>query len=258
MLCKICSGKTEKRFEAVILNKHVGSYFQCPNCQFLQIGNPTWLEEAYKESINSCDTGILARNIHLRELASVIIYYFFNHSSQFLDYAGGYGIFTRLMRDAGFDYYWSDKYSQNILAKNFEYNSDLEIELLTAFEVLEHLEDPLQDLNSMLSISKNLLFSTELLPSTPPAPDQWWYYGTEHGQHISFYTKHTLRYLANYYGLNYYNFRNLHLFTEKRISKSTFYIITHFYNKLGLFKNLQKKITSRTQSDMDYINSLSK
>lgn len=258
MLCKICSNKAEKRFEAVILGKYTGSYYQCPNCQFLQIDNPIWLEEAYNESINSCDTGILARNIWHRELASIIIYYFFNHSGQFVDYAGGYGIFTRLMRDIGFDYYWSDKYTENILAKGFEYKDNIRIELQTAFEVLEHLENPLQDLNSMLSVTRNLLFSTELLPTPLPAPDQWWYYGTEHGQHISFYTKRTLRYIADNYGLNYYNFRTLHLFTDKPINKNKFYLFTRFYKNLSLFKYLQKNMKSRTMSDLYYINSLSK
>ncbi len=38
----------------------------------------------------------------------------------FLDYAGGYGVFTRLMRDIGFDFYWHDPYTQNLFANGFE------------------------------------------------------------------------------------------------------------------------------------------
>ena len=51
MYCKICSNKTEKQFESSILGKYKGEYFQCQNCQFLQVANPAWIEEAYKEAI---------------------------------------------------------------------------------------------------------------------------------------------------------------------------------------------------------------
>jgi hypothetical protein len=258
MFCKICSNNTKKLFDAVILHKYTGSYFQCPNCQFLQIENPAWLEEAYADAINSCDTGILARNIHLRELASIIIYYFFNHSGMFVDYAGGYGVFTRLMRDIGFDYYWCDKYAENLLAKGFEYDNGTGVELVTAFEVFEHLENPLNDLEKMLTISRNVLFSTERLATPPPAPSDWWYYGLDHGQHISFYTTKTLQHIADHYGLCYYNFRWLHLFTEKRINKGLFYIIMRNYNRLRLYTHLQKKMTSKVPSDFNYMVSLTK
>lgn len=254
MYCKICSTKAEKRFESSILAKHKGEYFQCPNCQFLQIANPSWLEEAYKEAINLCDTGILARNNRLNELATIIIYYFFDRSGAFVDYAGGYGIFTRLMRDIGFDYYWCDKYSQNILAQGFEYNSHQKIELLTAFEVLEHLEDPYHDLDQMAAISRNLLFSTELLPSPLPSPDQWWYYGIEHGQHISFYTEDTLKYIANHYELTYYNICGLHLFTEKPIEQQAHRLISECSNMLNLMKRIRKRIKLRSKSDEYQIN----
>lgn len=256
MHCKICSDKAEKRFESRILGKYEGVYFQCPKCQLLQISNPFWLEEAYKEAINVCDTGILARNNRFSELVSIIIYYFFDRSGTFVDYAGGYGIFTRLMRDLGFDFYWCDKYTQNILAKGFEYNEHNKIELLTAFEVLEHLEDPFQDFDRMTSISRNLLFSTELLPSPLPSPDQWWYYGIEHGQHISFYTEETLHFIANHYGLTYYNFCGLHLFTEKPIEQNTHRLISECYKGLNLIKQISKRIKLRSQSGVSQINHL--
>lgn len=254
MHCIICSNKTEKRFESRILGKYEGVYFQCPKCHFLQVSNPSWLEEAYTEAINLCDTGILARNNRLSELTALIIYYFFDPAGTFVDYAGGYGIFTRLMRDVGFDYYWCDKYSQNILAKGFEYKDYQKIELLTAFEVLEHLENPLQDLDQMTSISRNLLFSTELLPSPLPSPDQWWYYGVEHGQHISFYTENTLKYIAHHYGLTYYNICGLHLFTEKPIEQQADRLVSECYNMLNLMKRIRKKIKLRSKNNVSQIN----
>jgi len=38
-----------------------------------------------------------------------------NPDGIFLDYAAGYGLFVRLMRDAGYNFRWSDLYCQNLL-----------------------------------------------------------------------------------------------------------------------------------------------
>jgi hypothetical protein len=41
-----------------------------------------------------------------------------------------------------------------------------------------------------------LIVSTDLVPRPTPLPDEWWYYGSDHGQHVSFYTLPTLQYIA--------------------------------------------------------------
>jgi len=58
-----------------------------------------------------------------------------------LDYGGGHGVFVRIMRDFGFDFRWSDCYATNIYARGFEGDVHLRHELVTAFEVFEHLVD---------------------------------------------------------------------------------------------------------------------
>ena len=107
----------------------------------------------------------------------------------------------------------------NLLSRGFEYNmkSKKKAEVLTAFEVFEHLEDPLPEIEKMLTFSNNIFFSTELLPFPIPEPKDYWYYGFDHGQHISFYTPETLLFIARKYGLNYYNLGNLHLFSDNQI-----------------------------------------
>jgi hypothetical protein len=202
-----------------VLNKYEGEYFLCPECKFLFVGNPAWLDEAYKNPINLEDTGLMARNIYLNKCITVLITFFFNPKGTFVDYAGGYGIFTRLMRDAGFNFLWYDPYCANLTAAGFEYDikSGKKVEAVTAFEVFEHFKEPLEEIEKMFAVSENLFFSTELLPSPIPEPGKYWYYGFEHGQHISFYTTETLAFIAGKYGLNYYNMGSLHLFTRKKI-----------------------------------------
>ena len=108
MNCKICNAKTANIFDATILAKYNIKYFQCQNCGFLQTEEPYWLEESYRESINISDTGYMSRNIYLSRVSSVLIYLFFNRKARFIDYGGGYGVFVRLMRDIGFNFYWQD------------------------------------------------------------------------------------------------------------------------------------------------------
>jgi hypothetical protein len=69
-------------------------------------------------------------------------------------------------------------------------------EVVTAFEVFEHLADPLGGIEEMLAYSRHLLFTTELVRDTIPLPDNWWYYGTEHGQHLSFFSLESLQSIA--------------------------------------------------------------
>lgn len=62
------------------------------------------------------------------------------------------------------------------------------MELVTAFELFEHFEQPLQELESLLRYSRNILLSTLTYKEKEGYPDKdWWYYAPHVGQHISFY-----------------------------------------------------------------------
>ncbi|WP_253248322.1 methyltransferase domain-containing protein [Helicobacter sp. 12S02634-8] len=153
----------------------------------------------------------------------------------------------RLLRDVGFEAFWQDKYCQNQFAKGFEYQGET-IDLITSFEVFEHLPNPIAHLESMLAISQNILFSTELLPTAVP-DITWEYYGFKHGQHISFYDQKTLHYLANKYHLHLNtNGHSLHLLTQKPFSKIKFFLICKLFSK-GLFWLISKKMTPKTLQD---------
>jgi hypothetical protein len=231
------------------MNKYLAEYFICPNCKFLFARDPSWLQEAYKSAINLTDTGLVDRNIYFHKILSLIIYLLFDRKGKFLDYAGGYGMFTRLMRDTGFDFYWFDPYCENLLSKGFEYNlnSKEKAEALTAFEVFEHLENPLPEIEKMLSYSSNIFFSTELLPFPIPEPENYWYYGFDHGQHISFYTPVTLSFIAQKYGLKYYCLGNLHLFSARNFSLS--YLRALKKGAKFLFPFVKMNMNSRTFED---------
>ncbi len=250
MICKVCNSSTQRVFTSKILEKHDVKYFKCDNCGYLCTEEPFWLEEAYSRSINLSDTGLLDRNIYFSKVLSVLIYFYFNKNGIFLDYAGGYGVFTRLMRDIGFDFYWHDPYTQNLFANGFEKDikPDSRFELITAFEVFEHLVNPKEEISKMLRLSDTIVFSTELLPREIPEPKDWWYYGFNHGQHISFYSEKTLRALANQLKLNYYNVNGIHILTEKKFNNTLLVLIKKFRN-FGLYQIVKKISKSKTFSD---------
>jgi predicted O-linked N-acetylglucosamine transferase (SPINDLY family) len=248
-LCKICGSESDYFDSAVVLKKYEVNYFQCPNCGFIQTEEPYWLDESYSDAIANSDIGILFRNKMLSSIANNILFSLFDHNAKFLDYAGGYGIFARTMRDSGYDFYWDDKYCQNLFAKGFEHKSNNQYELVTAFEVFEHLTNPLAEIEKILKFSNNILFSTELLPKNKPKINEWQYFAPLEGQHIAFYTQKALSIIAQKFGLNLYsNGLNLHLLTEKQILPELFKDLSmykqHELNKLPLLQEDYQKITT--------------
>ncbi len=210
--------------------QHNVAYFRCTSCGFICTEEPYWLEAAYSAAITGSDLGLVNRNIHLSKITKSVISVFFTKNRRFIDYAGGYGLFVRLMRDLGFDFHWYDKYCRNLFACHFESaENDTAYELLTAFEVFEHLVDPINEVEKMLTYSRNILFTTEIVPVPAPKPDEWWYYGVEHGQHISFFTVQSLELIARKFSLNFVSDgRYCHLFTEKKIPRFFFRMVTCF------------------------------
>ncbi|MEM9542561.1 MAG: methyltransferase domain-containing protein [Cyanobacteria bacterium P01_E01_bin.42] len=220
--CKICETETHLFFKAVILEKYEVDYFQCPNCGFIQTENPYWLEEAYIQPIAKSDHGLIARNIYLAKYTANIIFNLFNQEKKFLDFGSGYGLFVRLMQDLGLDFYGYDPFCQNIFSSERTVTTLQEqYELIVAFEVFEHFLDPLQEVEKLLKISENILFSTEILPEDNPTPDRWYYYALDEGQHISLFTVSSLEIMAEKFNLNLYsNGKFLHLLTSKNLPKN--------------------------------------
>lgn len=254
MKCNICHSESNRLFVKRILNKYDVSYFKCSSCGFVQTENAYWIKEAYENIITSLDIGLVYRNLYLSTVSQAVLTNFFSDKAKFLDYGGGYGLFVRLMRDRGFDFFRQDKYCENIFAKNFDVTdlpSETKFEVITTFEVFEHLEDPVSEIQKILNHGDSILFSTELQPSTVQLSD-WEYLALETGQHIALYSFETLKRIAGIFNLNIYsNFSNIHLLTSKKINQSVFKLLTR--SKIASVYNMFcSKQLSLLQQDYNY------
>ncbi len=256
MICKICDGYQSRIFNSLVLCKYNIEYYQCDSCGFVQTEFPFWLSEAYSSAISDLDIGYVHRNLSLSKKTLDIINNNFNPDGSFLDYAGGYGLFVRLMRDRGFNFYWQDDYCENLFAQHFEFDLteiiEDKFELITGFEVIEHSFEPYQIINKVLNYSDSFLFSTELQPKNPSNINSWWYIVEETGQHISFFTLKSLNCIAEKCSCRLYsNNKNLHLLTRKNIKRNPFAL-----NPRKIFKEKERK--SLLTEDFSYVKHLKK
>ena len=86
----------------------------------------------------------------------------------------------------------------------------------------------------------------------PDPPHQgkeaWWYYGFAHGQHISFYARETLAYIARQQGVFLVSHNGLHLFSQRKISPFVFATLVRLAHR-GAFWILKRLLGSKTLSD---------
>lgn len=254
MECPICSSTMKPSFTAQVLGKYPAQYEVCNKCGFLRAREPHWLGEAYSSAIAAADTGLVMRNFSIAYKLAGVLYWAFDERGQgrYLDAAGGYGMLARLMRDFGFDFYWADKYCDNLLVPGFEYTQALgKCRAVTAMEVLEHLTDPAAFIEEALATSgaQTLIFTTELYEGSPPQPGAWWYYAFSTGQHIGFFQRRTLEVLGARLGLQFASANGIHVFSKSAVNERLLRIVTgRFASRLAPWW-IRRRLGSKTMSD---------
>jgi hypothetical protein len=207
--CKICGGSTRVTHRGTILTKYSVSYHLCADCEYWCTDEPFWLDEAYEQAITATDTGLVQRNITVaRRLRAVLPRLF--PTGPYVDWAGGHGMLVRLLRDAGFEVYWQDRYAENLMARGFDW-------VATAVEVLEHTPDPLGFFRECMAGSgAEAVIFTQILHAGGDDPN-WWYLSPVTGQHVSFFSAVTLARIADRLGMHVRSSSGLHVLSRSPV-----------------------------------------
>jgi hypothetical protein len=236
--CRLCGGETIFRWRKVVLLKYDVGYHECSSCGSIQTDPPYWLDEAYAIPGVHLDVGIANRTLQMWIAATSFLEEIgFPRTEQAVDYGAASGLFARLMRDAGFNFYAHDKYSDPFFVNYFTVD-DMRAQhprLITAFEVFEHLPDPGASIGALLDLGADaILFSTGFFSDQG---QEWQYLVPECGQHVFFYTERGLGYFAGRFGYDLLGVGRFHVLLKRGVDSQMRKLAEDFPSKAeGLYE----------------------
>ena len=236
-VCRLCGGTTEHQFSKIVLSKYEVGYHRCRGCHSLQTDEPFWLGETYSTPCPARDTGIIQRNVLFARFTSLLARLLkVDPQDRCLDWGGGNGMFCRMMRDRGLNFFNYDKYVEPFYCIGFsaDSTSDSATTLVTAFEVFEHLPQPKADLAAIFDLDPDVIvFSTLLYRGQDK---EWSYLANLRGAHVFFYSHKGLAQLGAQHGYDFIEGAELHVFLKRRpqrveISAFKRKVITHLLSR---------------------------
>jgi hypothetical protein len=203
--CRLCAAQTKHVWRHMVLEKYDVGYFECEGCGSLQTEAPYWLEEAYSEPGTGFDTGACQRSIQcVLAMTTALEFLGYKQETNCLDYGAGVGLYARMMRDRGWNYFAHDKYSFPFYMDEFRADpKDKQWGIISAFEVFEHLPDPAEVFDLIAGSAVDYVFFTTDLWEGQGR--DWQYLAPFQGQHVFFYTQKALELVARKYGYNFHN-----------------------------------------------------
>lgn len=224
--CKIC-GHAAHAFGAADFSKCTTAgqpippagkailYYRCESCEFLFTPDfDAWSEDDFAREIYNADyVKVDPDFVSVRPLeyaASMAARLAPRKGKiRLLDYGGGQAVFTRRMRELGFDAASHDPYFRS----EFEPKLGEKFELIHCREVIEHSPDPRSfalDVLRFLQPEGVIYLSTVLQPPDILAQGVgWWYAGPRNG-HISLFSRQSLGALWQDLGLQFGCYDDLH------------------------------------------------
>jgi FkbM family methyltransferase len=163
-----------------------------------------------------------------------------------VDFGAGPGLFVRLMRSSGFNFEAQDKYAETLFANYFSVKNAAAVapNVLTAFEVFEHLPQPRKTIELLLKDQPAVVLFTTWF--NDGQPEDWIYYLPECGQHVFFYSDRGLRSLAVRHNYKMQVSQYFHILSNTRLlTESQQATIDHFcLNSIAVLNNqIQSIIT---------------
>jgi len=199
--CRLCGARADYWNRMRLLKRYDVSYYLCSQCGSLETEKPYWLEDAYDVIGIGDDVGAGQRTIDLVLKTSALLDRLkLPAGAECIDFGGGIGLFTRLMRDRGFNFLSYDRYAQPFFSDRHSLTSmaGRSPAVVTAFEVVEHFPDPAQDFQQLFESRPALVVATTELFTGQDL--SWPYLGDGTGQHLFFYSPKAMNLVAKRFG----------------------------------------------------------
>ena len=232
LLCPVCYG-TCSLLDVVDFNKSCEEargkflglagvpvyYTLCGNCGFCFTPEiAAWKLEKFEEKIYNEEYILVDPDyieIRPKVNAANLISMFGDHarSIKHLDYGGGSGLLASLLKKSN----WQSVSYDPFVDRNVSIDQLGKFDLITAFEVFEHVPDVqrlMSNLRSLLAPNGVVLFSTLLSDGNIQVNQRisWWYASPRNG-HISLFSRESLAILAKNYRFNFGSFtEGFHVF----------------------------------------------
>lgn len=235
LICPVCGGPCSL-FDVVDFNKPCKEvidkfpslsgipvyYALCSNCGFCFAPEfMAWKLEDFEEKVYNDEYVLVDPDcIETRPLANAtyLISMFGEqaHSIKHLDYGGGNGLLVKLLSESN----WQSISYDPFMDRNISIEQLGKFDLVTAFEVFEHVSDIqglMSNLRSLLAPNGLVMFSTVLSDGNiyPNQRLNWWYASPRNG-HISLFSRKSLEILAQNNGFDFLP-GGTHVFFTKEI-----------------------------------------
>lgn len=255
LVCRLCQAEAKHVFSKQILQRLHVKYYRCSHCLSLQTEDPYWLDDSYNDDLFDLDLELDVGAAH-RTLRNLPTCYFLSrlHSApKVIDLGGRDGLLCRLLRDYGVNCFLVDKYAKPTYARGFTLPDFERPDLVCAFEVLEHFRSPRTELDAIFASRPKLVIATTEI-YTDQGPD-WLYLSPERGQHVFFYSKQSLRLIANRYGMKLLRGNGFIVFADRARLSMIRQVLTKLILKERVRRLLQALLAFRATPNVqrDYL-----
>jgi 2-polyprenyl-3-methyl-5-hydroxy-6-metoxy-1,4-benzoquinol methylase len=190
-------------------------YRRCQHCAFVFTNAfDSWTKEAFRKHIyNEHYIAVDPDFVEIRPAGNAKLvagsFQAARSSIEILDFGGGAGLLAHRLREQQFYATTYDPFS------SFDEMPAEKFDLITCFEVMEHVPFPKDTVATMVSMLKDqgaILFSTLLQPASFESQGlNWWYAGPRNG-HVSLYSTPSLAHLFKHHRMKVASFsEGLHI-----------------------------------------------
>jgi Methyltransferase domain len=225
--CPICDAASHLAHEYRVLSNRTARLFECSSCGFGFVADPAWLAESFTSQLSRMDVGSADRSLLVAQFVRGLLTGSRKRRKwKVLDFGGGDGLLTRVLRDSGVDCRWQDPYCSPVYMVGPSHDTVPRFDLVVMSEVALHLTEPAATFGSLLDRADRVLFTAVVPPS--PIPADWWYLMPTTGQHVAFYPNDSVAALARRLRASAHSDgRFFHLLSRSRVERDLAFRVQH-------------------------------